>query len=118
MTLTALAGTCRPRRDDSVDRRRNNWVNTVERFAITGRGRTGRAPDGFIEFHRISHVQALTLGYVHDVVERSWSRIGIGADATVYRVPANMVDSYGSPHSFHVFVRVRPNAATSMAHVH
>jgi len=77
----------------------------------------GPDPRGFIEFHRISHVAALTLGYVHDVVERSWGRVGFGGDATVYHVPENMLESYGAPHSFHVFVRYRA-AASSMAHVH
>ena len=61
---------------------------------------------------------ALTLGYVHDLTDRSWGRIGIGGDTTIYRVPDNMLEYYGSPHSFHVFVRYRPSRATSMAHVH
>jgi len=65
----------------------------------------GPDPRGFIEFHRISHAAAFTLGYVHDLVERPWGRVGIGGDTTVYHVPDNMSESYGSPHSFHVFVR-------------
>jgi hypothetical protein len=78
----------------------------------------GPDPPGFTEFHRISRVGALTLGYVHDIVERRWGRIGIGGDATVYGVPENTIDSYGSPHSYHFFLRYRPSRATSMAHVH
>lgn len=77
----------------------------------------GPDPPGFIEFHRISHVAALTLGYVHDVSEGTWGRIGIGGDATVYHVPDNMLEFYGSPHSFHVFVRYRPRPPTH-AHMH
>jgi hypothetical protein len=78
----------------------------------------GPPPPGFIEFHRISHVAALTVGYLHDIAERPWGRIGIGGDTTVYRVPDNMLEYYGAPHSFHVFVRFRPNAASSTGHVH
>ena len=77
----------------------------------------GPDPPGFIEFHRISHVAALTLGYVHDVSQQRWGRIGIGGDATVYHVPDNMLEFYGAPHSFHVFVRYRP-LAMSHAHMH
>lgn len=77
----------------------------------------GPDPPGFIEFHRISHVAALTLGYVHDVSQQRRGRIGIGGDATVYHVPDNMLEFYGAPHSFHLFVRYRPLAA-SHAHVH
>jgi hypothetical protein len=80
----------------------------------------GPDPPGFIEFHRISHVAALTVGYIHDVGRWSFpGRIGIGADATVYHVPDNMLDYYGSsPRSFHVFARWRPRASNSPGHVH
>ena len=75
-------------------------------------------PPGIVSFHRISHVAALTLGYLHDVKEARWGRIGIGGDATVYHVPDNMLDYYGTaPHSFHVFVRYRLSGI-SRAHVH
>ena len=76
-------------------------------------------PPGFVSFHRISHVAALTLGYLHDFMDAPWGRLGIGGDATFYHVPDNMLDYYGtSPHSFHVFVRYRPRAGNSMAHTH
>ena len=78
----------------------------------------GPHPRGFIEFHWISHVAALTVGYVRDVARDRWGRVGIGGDATIYHVAENMLESYGSPHSFHVFVRYRPSGSTSMAHVH
>ena len=74
----------------------------------------GPDPVGFIEFHRISHVQALTLGYVYDISQQRWGRIGIGADASAYNVPPNLIEFYGSPHSFHVFVRWRPLASMHM----
>ena len=76
-------------------------------------------PPGFVSFHRISHVAALTLGYLHDLVDARWGRLGVGGDATFYHVPDNMVDYYGtSPHSFHVFVRYRPRPSDSVAHRH
>jgi hypothetical protein len=82
----------------------------------------GPDPPGFIEFHRISHIQALTVGYVHDLAQRRWGRIGIGADATMYHVPDNLLEFYGAPHSFHVFVRFRPLAPmknmSNMSHMH
>jgi len=101
-------------------------LGTTPRGALYGRAETvakdlldlgGPDPRGFVEFHHISHVAALTLGYLHDVAERPWGRIGVGADATVYHVDPNMLDPYGAPHSFHLFVRYRP-AAAAPAHVH
>jgi len=70
----------------------------------------------FIDFHRVSHVTALTAGYLHEVARRSWGRVGIGADATVYSIDRTLAQYYGSPHSFHVFVRYRPSR--SGAHTH
>ena len=62
---------------------------------------------------------ALTLGYIHEIRDTRWGRLGVGGDATVYHVPDNMLDYYGTaPHSFHVFVRYRPQTHNSMAHVH
>ncbi|HWW83193.1 MAG TPA: hypothetical protein VNZ26_06300 [Vicinamibacterales bacterium] len=67
----------------------------------------GPDPSGFIEFHPISRIGAITIGYLHDVSRTRWGRVGIGGDLTTYRVPANLADSYGSPHSFHLFIRWR-----------
>jgi len=76
-------------------------------------------PPGFVSFHRISHVAAATVGYLHDAVSKPWGLLGIGGDVTFYHVPDNMIDYYGtSPHSFHVFVRYRPQPRDSMAHHH
>jgi hypothetical protein len=76
-------------------------------------------PPGIVSFHRISHVAAATFGYLHDIVNKSWGRLGIGGDATLYHVPDNMIDYYGtSPHSFHVFARYRPQPHDSMTHHH
>jgi hypothetical protein len=66
------------------------------------------SPPGIADFHRISHVDALTLGYVHDLTQGRIGRIGLGADATGYIISSDLQESYGAPHSFHVFVRWRP----------
>jgi hypothetical protein len=64
-----------------------------------------------------SQIDALTLGYVRDIPGVKWSRVGMGADITGYRTSADLVEYFGSPLSFHVFVRWRP-AHVSAAHVH
>ena len=75
-------------------------------------------PPGFVSFHRISHVAAITVGLVHDISDTRWGRVGIGGDATVYHVPENMLEYYGAPRSFHLFLRYRPQSRNSMAHTH
>jgi hypothetical protein len=62
-------------------------------------------------------VAALTVGYIRELTRSKWGRVGIGGDATLYRVPGNLIDPYGSPHSFHVFLRWRPNGH-STGHAH
>lgn len=78
----------------------------------------GVHPRGLLNHPRnFSHINALTLGYVRDLPFITWSRIGIGADLTGYRTSADLVESFGSPLSFHAFVRWRPSHA-STTHVH
>ena len=68
----------------------------------------GFHPIGVAHTHRPSQVSALTLGYVHDIApSTSWGRLGVGGDVTGYLVPDNLRESYGSPLSFHVFLRYR-----------
>jgi len=76
----------------------------------------GFHPIGVAHTHRPSRIGALTLGYVRDVAAPSWGTWGIGGDITGYRVPANLRESYGSPLSFHVFVRYRGRAGTLHPH--
>jgi hypothetical protein len=79
---------------------------------------TGFHPGAFHR-HRQSQVGALTIGYVRDVLNMQAGTFGAGADLTGYAVPRNLRDSYGSPHSFHVFIRYRaPIASSAAAHVH
>ena len=73
----------------------------------------GFHPRGVFHRHRQSQVGALTAGYVRDVLSMHAGTFGVGADITGYAVPANLKDSYGSPLSFHVFLRYRAPIASS-----
>ncbi len=77
----------------------------------------GLHPKGFSHPHFYSHVNALTFGYIRDLPIVGKSRIGAGADITIYPWPTDVLDLYDGSHSFHVFLRWRP-ALTSTAHVH
>jgi hypothetical protein len=78
----------------------------------------GFHPIGVAHTHRQSPIGALTAGYIRDVAAPEWGTFGVGGDVTVYRVPQNLSESYGSPVSFHVFVRYRGRAGERMNHVH
>ena len=78
----------------------------------------GFHPIGTAHTHRQSQVGALTLGYLRDVASRSFGTFAIGGDVTGYRVPDNLKESYGSPWSFHVFVRYHGRAGARLDHVH
>ena len=43
---------------------------------------------------------------------------GLGGDITGYLVPANLKESYGSPWSFHVFIRYRGRVGARIDHIH
>jgi hypothetical protein len=70
--------------------------------------------------HFLSDVGAFTFGVVQDLalpgLDRH-SRIGIGADVTLYVMGRELTPIFGGSRSFHVFVRWRP-ASTAAAHVH
>ena len=76
----------------------------------------GFHPIGVAHTHRPSPTGALTMGYVRDVVSRTWGTFGIGGDVTGYVVADNLKESYGSPLSFHAFVRYRGRFGA--AHIH
>lgn len=82
----------------------------------------GFHPRGVFHRHRQSQVGAITMGYVRDVLSMHAGTFGVGGDVTGYAVPANLEDSYGSPRSFHLFLRYRaPIASPSSGapvHVH
>jgi hypothetical protein len=77
----------------------------------------GLHPRGFEHPHVYSHIDALTIGGVRDIVTARWSRIGVGADLTVYHMSPDLLEFYEGSRSFHVFLRWRP-AAISQGHVH
>lgn len=76
----------------------------------------GFHPIGVAHTHRPSQVSALTVGYVRDVASKTWGTFGIGGDITGYLVPDNLSESYGSPASFHLFVRYRGRAGAVHGH--
>lgn len=78
----------------------------------------GFHPVNTFHVHRQSQVGALTGGYIRDLVRTRAGVFGVGADVTGYSVPKNLVDSYGSPASFHVFVRYRGSTPGPAAHIH
>jgi len=79
----------------------------------------GYHPRGTFHRHRQSQVSAFTLGLVHDLTRNRAGTWGAGADMTGYVVPANLQDSYGSPSSFHIFLRYRTGASSGPAgHAH
>jgi hypothetical protein len=57
--------------------------------------------------HEVMNIGAFTLGYTRDLASKSFGRIGVGGDMTMYYVPAMLQETYGAPLSFHGFVRVR-----------
>jgi hypothetical protein len=80
----------------------------------------GFHPPGTFHRHRQSQVAAFTMGYVRDLWTASDARFGVGGDVTGYLVPDNLRDAYGSPVSFHVFLRYRPGRGDhpGVTHVH
>jgi hypothetical protein len=80
----------------------------------------GFHPRGVFHRHRQSQVGALTVGFVRDVWTTPAARVGVGGDVTGYLVPDNLREAYGSPRSFHLFLRYRPerNSRAGVTHVH
>ena len=76
----------------------------------------GLHPKGFSHRHVFYKIGALSTGYVFDMIANRWGRVGIGADATLYRMPDDLKQYYGGSSSYHVFLRWRPSIQT--AHVH
>jgi hypothetical protein len=97
-------------------RRRQWWYGRAELATKDILSAGGRHPRGFTHFHTLSRVGAFTLGSVYDVVDSRAGRFGVGADVTVYHVPPNLADNYGTPASFPVFFRYAPSRA--VVHVH
>ena len=101
-----LEATARPQR-------RMSYYLRAEVVAKDILGAGGRHPLGFTHFHPLSKVGALTAGYVFDLAQSRTGSIGVGGDVTGYSVPGNLKDSYGRPLSFRLFLRYRPNTAST-----
>ena len=68
--------------------------------------------------HALMNIGAFTLGYTRDLTIRTFGRIGVGGDITMYYVPVMLQESYGAPLSFHVFMRYRFGTPASSAEHH
>lgn len=99
-------------------------VRLARRSSVFGRAEVvdkelfglGYHPKGFSHRHVYFTIDAVTAGYVFDVSASRWGRVGVGGDATLYRMPSDVADYYGGSRSFHVFLRWRP--AVTAPHVH
>jgi len=75
----------------------------------------GYHPFGFQHPHVYSHIDALALGAVRDLAEGMFGRIGVGGDVTLYHMSPDLLPYWEGSHSYHAFLRWRPNAS---GHVH
>jgi hypothetical protein len=112
--------------NDHADGYLLEWdLRATDRLSIYGRAENstkeifglGLHPTGFNHKHFYSHIDPLTVGFVHDIAPARYGRLGIGADATVYRMSEDLIQYFDGSRSFHVFLRWRP-LRSSMAHVH
>jgi hypothetical protein len=103
---------------EAVKRSNRNVFYTRAESAAKDMLDAGFHPIGIKHTHRQSQVSAFTLGYTRDVANRSFGRFGIGGDITGYLVPDNLEESYGSPWSFHAFLRYHGRFGARMDHVH
>ena len=87
---------------------RHAWYARAELTTKDILGAGGRHPPGFVHFHPLSRVGAITGGYVYELHASRFGQFSVGGDATAYYVPPNLKDNYGSPASFHVFLHYRP----------
>jgi hypothetical protein len=71
----------------------------------------GFHPLGFLHPHVYSHIDALTLGYVRDLAIGAAGRFGIGGDVTLYHMSPDLLPFWEGSHSYHAFLRWRPNTA-------
>jgi hypothetical protein len=112
--------------NDHADGYLLEWdLRATERTALYGRVEVsakqifglGLHPVGFNHAHTYSHIDPLTLGLVREIGPAAWGRLGVGADVTVYRMSADMIEFFKGSRSFHLFLRWRPSRVAT-AHVH
>jgi uncharacterized Zn-finger protein len=76
----------------------------------------GAHPKGFSHPHVFFKVGVATLGCIRELPIPRAGRIGLGADATFYRMPELLQQFWKGSRSYHVFLRWRP--ATTAPHRH
>ena len=76
----------------------------------------GLHPKGLSHRHVFYKVGALTAAYLFDLPITAPGRLGVGVDATLYRMPDDLLHYWASSHSYHVFLRWRPEDATLHRH--
>jgi hypothetical protein len=112
--------------DDHADGYLLEWdLRATDRTSVYGRVENstkeifglGLHPAGFNHRHFYSHIEPFTLGVVRDIGPARWGRVGLGVDATVYRMSDNLTEFFDGSRSFHAFLRWRPNRS-AMVHVH
>lgn len=103
---------------EAVKRSNRNVFYTRAESAAKDILDAGFHPIGVAHTHRQSQVSALTLGYTRDIANKSVGRFGLGGDVTGYLVPDNLEESYGSPWSFHVFLRYYGRFGAHLDHRH
>lgn len=59
-----------------------------------------------LERHRRSQIAAWTIGYERRLHTTARATAGLGADVTFHHTPANLRDAYGTPVSWHIFLRM------------
>jgi hypothetical protein len=92
---------------------RHAWYTRAELVTKDILNPGGRHPQGFTHFHQLSRVGAFTGGYVFDLLSSRAGRFGVGGDVTVYHVGSNLLQNYGAPASFHLFMHYTPRRPSS-----
>jgi hypothetical protein len=76
----------------------------------------GFHPRGQAHPHTFHRIGAVSVGYLREVATGVLGRVGVGGDATFYRMPEPLRIYWDSSRSFHFFVRWRPSTAAT--HIH
>ncbi|HEY9899943.1 MAG TPA: hypothetical protein V6D00_12235 [Pantanalinema sp.] len=92
--------------ESTLDLDRNHLYGRFE--AVDKTGLLANLPGGEADERIVRPIQALTLGIIHDLKLQPLV-VGIGADATLYAQPGDLVALYGSnPMALRIFLRMRP----------
>lgn len=99
-------------------------VRATNRLSLYGRAEAtekelfglGFHPKGFAHPHLYSHVDALTLGIVPDLLTVIRGRFGVGVDITLFHMSSDLLQYWEGSRSYHVFVRWRPTGVPPHHH--